>query len=165
MIIWVMYDIESDKARTRIAKYCKQAGLYRVQYSVFLGTVASNDKDALELKIEGEINPNVPYDPTVSTTLGSGSAGLRIASSTQEDDLDLDPSATGETQDAAIAIGQPCPPVWQSFAQQELQAINLNPELVDDIEALNFLKLNWGKTAVEWETVNTWPVNEIDSGS
>ncbi len=57
MIIWVMYDIESDKARTRIAKYCKQAGLYRVQYSVFLGTVASNDKDALELKIEREINP------------------------------------------------------------------------------------------------------------
>jgi CRISPR-associated protein Cas2 len=56
MILWVMYDIENDKARTRIAKYCKQAGLYRVQYSVFLGTVNSDQKDELELKIEPEIN-------------------------------------------------------------------------------------------------------------
>lgn len=58
MIIWVMYDIEQDKARTRIAKYCKQAGLYRVQYSVFLGTVSSDQKDSLELQIEAEINPD-----------------------------------------------------------------------------------------------------------
>lgn len=56
MILWVMYDIENDKARTRIAKYCKQAGLYRVQYSVFLGTVNSNQKDELQLRIEPEIN-------------------------------------------------------------------------------------------------------------
>lgn len=56
MILWVMYDIENDKARTRVAKYCKQAGLYRVQYSVFLGTLNSNQKDELELKIEPEIN-------------------------------------------------------------------------------------------------------------
>ena len=57
MIIWVMYDIEDNKARTKVAKYCKQAGLYRVQLSVFLGTLANNDeKDSLELQIEQEIN-------------------------------------------------------------------------------------------------------------
>lgn len=39
-----------------MAKYCKQAGLYRVQLSVFLGTISRNDKDALALKIEQEIN-------------------------------------------------------------------------------------------------------------
>ena len=51
MIVWVMYDIEKDKTRTRIAKLCKQSGLYRVQYSVFLGTMNATDKDALELEI------------------------------------------------------------------------------------------------------------------
>ncbi|MBK8562491.1 MAG: CRISPR-associated endonuclease Cas2 [Saprospiraceae bacterium] len=56
MIAWVIYDIESDKARTKVAKFCKQAGLYRVQLSVFLGTLSRNDKDALALKIEQEIN-------------------------------------------------------------------------------------------------------------
>ena len=56
MIVWVLYDIENDKARTRIAKYCKQAGLYRVQYSVFLGLLDANDKDTLQLQISGEID-------------------------------------------------------------------------------------------------------------
>lgn len=57
MIAWVMYDIENDRARNRVAKYCKQAGLYRVQYSVFLGTLDGDQKDSLELQIEEEINP------------------------------------------------------------------------------------------------------------
>lgn len=52
MIAWVMYDIENDKARTKIAKLCKQAGLYRVQFSVFLGTLDKNRKDTLQLQIE-----------------------------------------------------------------------------------------------------------------
>ncbi len=51
MIVWVLYDIKEDKARTRVAKLCKQAGLYRVQYSVFLGTLEANEKDTLELQI------------------------------------------------------------------------------------------------------------------
>lgn len=51
MLIWILYDIENDKARTKVAKACKQAGLYRVQYSCFLGTLNSNEKDTLSLKI------------------------------------------------------------------------------------------------------------------
>lgn len=47
-----MYDIEKDKIRNRIAKLCKQAGLYRVQFSVFLGTLNDNEKDTLHLQIE-----------------------------------------------------------------------------------------------------------------
>lgn len=47
-----MYDIEIDKSRSRVAKLCKQAGLYRVQYSVFLGTIDGNQKDTLQLQIE-----------------------------------------------------------------------------------------------------------------
>lgn len=52
MIVWTLYDIKSDKARNRVAKACKQAGLYRVQYSVFLGSLNSSAKDALELQIQ-----------------------------------------------------------------------------------------------------------------
>jgi len=56
MIAWVLYDIEKDKARTKVAKFCKQAGLYRVQYSCFLGTVNANELDSLQLQIEELIN-------------------------------------------------------------------------------------------------------------
>ncbi|MEL6676624.1 MAG: CRISPR-associated endonuclease Cas2 [Bacteroidota bacterium] len=52
MICWVLYDIQDDKARTKIAKACKQAGLHRVQYSVFLGTLTPNQKDSLEIQCE-----------------------------------------------------------------------------------------------------------------
>ena len=54
-----MYDSEKDKIRTKIAKACKLAGLYRVQYSVFLGTLNANEKDSLQLEIEDIINPDV----------------------------------------------------------------------------------------------------------
>ncbi len=52
MIIWVLYDIENDKVRTKVAKICKQAGLYRVQFSCFLGTLEAHQKDTLHLQIE-----------------------------------------------------------------------------------------------------------------
>ena len=56
MIVWTMYDIKDNKARSRVAKYCKQAGLYRVQYSVFLGTLPASEKDSLELQIQDQID-------------------------------------------------------------------------------------------------------------
>jgi len=52
MIVWVMYDIEKDRTRTRAAKICQQAGLYRVQYSVFLGVMEKNEFDTLHLQLE-----------------------------------------------------------------------------------------------------------------
>lgn len=51
MIVWVMYDIKKDRARTKVAKVCQQAGLYRVQYSVFLGTLEKNVFDSIQLQI------------------------------------------------------------------------------------------------------------------
>lgn len=56
MICWVLYDIQANGARTKVAKACKQAGLYRVQKSVFLGTLTENEKDALKLDITDLIN-------------------------------------------------------------------------------------------------------------
>ncbi|MEY4937520.1 MAG: hypothetical protein RIS64_3879 [Bacteroidota bacterium] len=58
MITWILYDIENDKARTQVAKFCKQGGLHRVQYSCFLGTITSNDLDTLQLQINDLINPD-----------------------------------------------------------------------------------------------------------
>jgi CRISPR-associated protein Cas2 len=57
MICWVLYDIGANSARTKVAKACKQAGLYRVQKSVFLGTLTENEKDTLKLDIDDLINP------------------------------------------------------------------------------------------------------------
>lgn len=56
MIIWVLYDIKNDKARSFVSKSCEKAGLYRVQYSCFLGTLNENEKDTLELQMEKVIN-------------------------------------------------------------------------------------------------------------
>lgn len=56
MIVWILYDIENDKVRNKIAKLCKQAGLYRVQLSVFVGTLEKSEKDALQLQIRDLIN-------------------------------------------------------------------------------------------------------------
>lgn len=56
MICWVLYDIKSDKSRTKISKACEKAGLYRVQYSVFLGSIEANEKDTLQLQIEELMN-------------------------------------------------------------------------------------------------------------
>ena len=50
MITWVVYDISSDKVRTRVAKMCKEYGLYRVQKSAFLGDMNKNEKDELLLR-------------------------------------------------------------------------------------------------------------------
>ncbi|SHJ51341.1 CRISPR-associated protein, Cas2 family [Arenibacter nanhaiticus] len=56
MITWVLYDIKNNAARSFVSKACKHAGLYRVQYSCFLGTLNANEKDSLELQIEKVIN-------------------------------------------------------------------------------------------------------------
>jgi CRISPR-associated protein Cas2 len=51
-LVWIIYDITENKPRTRIAKLCKEAGLYRVQKSVFLGTIGRNRLDELSMQIE-----------------------------------------------------------------------------------------------------------------
>jgi CRISPR-associated protein Cas2 len=39
MLVWVIYDVSENRRRSIIAKVCKTVGLYRVQKSVFLGTL------------------------------------------------------------------------------------------------------------------------------
>lgn len=56
MLVWVIYDITNNKTRNRVAIRCKQAGLYRVQKSVFLGNLNLNEIDELSLQCEEEID-------------------------------------------------------------------------------------------------------------
>ncbi len=58
MLVWIIYDIKDDKKRTRIAKACKNKGLYRVQKSAFLGTLNKNQIDELKIMCEDIINPD-----------------------------------------------------------------------------------------------------------
>ena len=56
MLTWVIYDIVKDKSRTKVAKFCKEYGLYRVQKSCFLGDLNKNEVDELGLKCKDLIN-------------------------------------------------------------------------------------------------------------
>ncbi len=55
-LVWVIYDIVADKKRNKVAKTCKNKGLYRVQKSVFLGTLNNNQLDELSLQCDDIIN-------------------------------------------------------------------------------------------------------------
>ncbi|GAE88800.1 CRISPR-associated endonuclease Cas2 [Acetivibrio straminisolvens] len=59
MLTWVIYDIVSNKTRNNIIKKCKNAGLYRVQKSVFLGDLESNKFDELKLVLDSIIDKEV----------------------------------------------------------------------------------------------------------
>jgi len=52
MLVWVIYDITEDKLRNKVAKTCKNYGLYRVQKSAFLGDLNKNQADSMALECE-----------------------------------------------------------------------------------------------------------------
>ena len=56
MLTWVMYDIPKNKTRNKIAKACQEAGIYRVQYSVFLGDLDKAQRRELKTTIEDLID-------------------------------------------------------------------------------------------------------------
>lgn len=56
MLTWVLYDIQKDKARTKVSKLCEKAGIYRVQYSVFLGELNKTKRKELRTQIEDLID-------------------------------------------------------------------------------------------------------------
>lgn len=59
MLVWIIYDISDDKTRSKLAKACKDKGLYRVQKSAFFGTLNRNQIDELKIICEDIINPEV----------------------------------------------------------------------------------------------------------
>lgn len=59
MLTWVIYDIVENNVRSRMAKICKGYGLYRVQKSVFLGELNTNDSESIALEAEELIDVEV----------------------------------------------------------------------------------------------------------
>ena len=55
-LVWVIYDIAKNKSRNKIAKATLEAGLYRVQKSVFLGAIDRTRLDELIMRIEDWID-------------------------------------------------------------------------------------------------------------
>ncbi|MBI3891370.1 MAG: CRISPR-associated endonuclease Cas2 [Candidatus Wallbacteria bacterium] len=51
-LVWVVYDVTSDRVRKKVADLCKRYGLYRVQKSVFLGKLEKSRLDELALSSE-----------------------------------------------------------------------------------------------------------------
>ncbi len=58
-MVWVVYDIADNTTRKNVARICLDKGLYRVQKSVFLGSLNSNDRDSLAIECEEIIDPDV----------------------------------------------------------------------------------------------------------
>ena len=56
MLVWVIYDISENRYRSRVAKICKNYGLFRVQKSAFLGDLNRNESDSLTLECEATID-------------------------------------------------------------------------------------------------------------
>lgn len=52
MLVWVIYDITDNRTRQKVSDRCKNYGLYRVQKSVFLGDLNTNDRESLGLECE-----------------------------------------------------------------------------------------------------------------
>lgn len=48
---YVMYDIESDPIRYRVAEVCKDYGLERIQFSAFAGSLTRNMREELCIKL------------------------------------------------------------------------------------------------------------------
>jgi len=56
MLTWFMYDITKNKTRRLIVKLAQEAGLYRVQKSVFFGDIEKNRLDEIVLQSEDLID-------------------------------------------------------------------------------------------------------------
>jgi len=51
----IMYDIEDDRVRRKVAEDCKDGGLERVQYSVFRGSMTRTRRAELIAKLRGRL--------------------------------------------------------------------------------------------------------------
>lgn len=51
----LIYDIEEDRLRTRIANICMDYGLERIQFSAFFGKLNRNRRQELALKLTNEL--------------------------------------------------------------------------------------------------------------
>jgi len=71
----LIYDIEEDRVRTRVADICLDYGLERIQFSAFFGRLNRNRRQELSLRVQAEI--------------GNRSARVRVIPVCEEDLKDM----------------------------------------------------------------------------
>ncbi len=58
VLVYVFYDIEDDKIRTRAARVCKDYGLERTQFSGFMGYLSTNRREEMAIKLRDVLGKN-----------------------------------------------------------------------------------------------------------
>ena len=61
MKLFVIYDIEDDRARTKVADTCLDYGLKRVQFSTFFGDLSRNRQEELAQRIKRLLGKKPAY--------------------------------------------------------------------------------------------------------
>lgn len=61
MKLFLIYDIQEDRARTRVADLCKDFGLKRVQYSTFFGDLSRNRQEELMQRVRRLVKDTDAY--------------------------------------------------------------------------------------------------------
>jgi CRISPR-associated protein Cas2 len=59
VLTFVVYDIEDDRVRTRIANVCKDYGLERVQYSAFCGPLSGTKRSEMAARLADTLGDEV----------------------------------------------------------------------------------------------------------
>lgn len=59
VLTFVVYDIEDDRVRTRIANVCKDYGLERIQYSAFCGSLNGTMRNELTVRLADTLGEEV----------------------------------------------------------------------------------------------------------
>jgi len=57
--VLVLYDIEEDRIRNRVADVCFDYGLERIQFSAFLGKLTRNHREELQIRLTNEIGSSL----------------------------------------------------------------------------------------------------------
>jgi CRISPR-associated protein Cas2 len=58
-LVWVIYDIRSNRVRRKVIKATESRGLYRVQKSVFLGSINRTVLKSLSMEVDSYIDEEV----------------------------------------------------------------------------------------------------------
>lgn len=61
MKLFLVYDIQEDRARTKVADLCKDYGLKRVQYSTFFGDLNRNRQEELMQRVRRLVKSTEAY--------------------------------------------------------------------------------------------------------
>jgi len=93
----VLYDVENDRIRGKVADVCLNYGLERIQYSAFLGKINRNRRQQLSLELLDEVGGEAARLRVIPVTedalremwvhdsyqkkTASGTAGIRIVAS------------------------------------------------------------------------------------